>query len=271
MKALFTFFLIVTVFSVSAQDGVIVKYFDSTFFPCTKENAFYSTKLIKEDSAYKCTILYADSNKLYSITSYKDTFLVTGVGTMVTHYKSGKIKDSIIFNDDGTEKLIIDYYESGKLKDSSFRVALTMEYESYYYYESGKLKGHSYWDNTLKKNVDESFDEKGELLKNYIHSKEASFPDGRNGWVEFLTKNLRTNVPIKHKAPLGRYTVYISLSINKDGRVNDVIAENNPGYGTMEEAIRAIKKSPKWEAAIEDNKPIAYHARQKITFVVQED
>lgn len=78
MKALFTFFLIITVFSVSAQDGVIVKYFDSSWKPTTKENASFYTHFVKEDTLYKCTSYYAQSNTLYGKSIYADTLLLRG-------------------------------------------------------------------------------------------------------------------------------------------------------------------------------------------------
>lgn len=271
MKSLFTFFLIVTVFSVSAQDGVIVKYYDSILFSSSKEKAYYYTKFIKEDSLYKSTTYYADSNKLYSKAIYKDTFHIKAIGSVVTYYRSGKIKDSCVSEGTGEYTFYVEYYESGKVKDTSNYDSTTKEYDTKYYYESGKLQGHCFWDNKAKKIVDVSFDESGKLIEGYIHKREASFPGGRIGWKEFLIRHLNSNVPGKHKSPVGRYSVYISLSIGKDGKVNDILAENDPGYGTKEEAIRVIKKSPKWDPAIENNIPIAYHARQSITFVVSDN
>jgi protein TonB len=33
--------------------------------------------------------------------------------------------------------------------------------------------------------------------------------------------------------------------VSRDGSISDVKAENDPGYGTADEAVRVIKKGPK--------------------------
>lgn len=268
MKSIFTIILVITVLSISAQKGVIVKYFDSTLFPCSKEKAFFSAKLTKIDNVYKGIITYSDSNTLYSIANYKDTFLASGFGTIVTHYRSGKVKDSSFTGSKGVYGSNIGFYESGKIRDSTFRDPLTKENDVHYYYESGKLKGHSYWNNIEQRKIDEFFDENGNRMENYIYERDVSFPDGMRGWVKFLERNLNSSVPSEKGARSGKYIVYLSLSFDEEGNLKEAIAENNPGYGTMEEALRVIKKSPKWIHAIKENKPVANHKRQVITFVV---
>ena len=57
------------------------------------------------------------------------------------------------------------------------------------------------------------------------------------GWRKFLDKNLNTSIASDKGAPEGRYTVMLSFLVDKDGSVSNVTTENNPGYGTAEEAI----------------------------------
>ncbi|PZP49067.1 MAG: hypothetical protein DI598_08665 [Pseudopedobacter saltans] len=85
-------------------------------------------------------------------------------------------------------------------------------------------------------------------------------------------KNLRADIPYDNKAPAGRnYTVVVSFLVGKDGTVSGVKAENDPGYGTAQEAFRVISRSGKWIPAQQDGKPVVYRQRQQITFQVVEE
>lgn len=62
----------------------------------------------------------------------------------------------------------------------------------------------------------------------------------------------------------------VTFIVDKDGKVSDVKAENDPGYGTKEEAIRVIKKGPNWIPANQNGKLVVYRHKQAITFRVTE-
>ncbi len=97
---------------------------------------------------------------------------------------------------------------------------------------------------------------------------EAEFPGGKAGWAKYLEKNLNSQLPSENGAPEGRYTVVVSFLVDKNGNISDVTAENDPKYGTKEEAIKVIKKGPPWKPAQQNGRFVAYRARQAITFVV---
>lgn len=99
---------------------------------------------------------------------------------------------------------------------------------------------------------------------------EAKFPGGINAWMEYLEKNLRTEIPVDNGAPAGTYTVVVSFVVDKDGNISDVQAINDPGYGTADEAVRVIKRSKQWNPAMQNGRPVIYRQKQTITFVVQE-
>ncbi len=100
---------------------------------------------------------------------------------------------------------------------------------------------------------------------------EAEFPGGLEGWKKFLETNLNTSIASDKGAPEGRYTVMLSFLVDKDGSVSNVTTENNPGYGTAEECIRIMRKSPKWKPALQNGRIVSYRARQAITFMVTKD
>ncbi len=101
--------------------------------------------------------------------------------------------------------------------------------------------------------------------------QEAEFSSREDEWRNYLRKNLDPMVPVKNKAPAEKYTVVISFIVNPDGTISDIKAENDPGYGMVEEAIRVIKKSGKWQPAIRYGKYQKAYRRQPITFLVEEN
>ena len=101
--------------------------------------------------------------------------------------------------------------------------------------------------------------------------QEAEFPGGLTAWKIYLQTNLRADVPAKRKAPAGIYPVTVIFIVAKDGKISNVKAETNLGYGMEKEVIRIIKKSPNWVPAQQDGRPVNAYRRQPITFVVSEE
>lgn len=98
---------------------------------------------------------------------------------------------------------------------------------------------------------------------------EASFPGGLEAWVNFLQANLKTNIARKNKAPEGRYQVVARFVVAKDGSLTNFETETDHGYGMEKEVLRVLKKSPKWNPAIVNGKPVNAFRRQPITFEVE--
>ena len=103
---------------------------------------------------------------------------------------------------------------------------------------------------------------------NVIVEKYAEFPGGQKGWVNYLENNLNRDLPVRNGAPVGKYTVVVSFWVDEEGNITNVKAENNPGYGTMEEAIRVLKNGPKWVPATQNGKNIVYRQRQAFVFMI---
>ena len=97
---------------------------------------------------------------------------------------------------------------------------------------------------------------------------EASFPGGGDAWRGYLMKNLHANVPIKNKAPEGKYMVIVRFIVAKDGSISNALAETNHGYGMEKEVLRIIKRGPRWIPASQDGRLVNAYRRQPVTFVV---
>ena len=56
--------------------------------------------------------------------------------------------------------------------------------------------------------------------------------------------------------------------VAKDGSISDVTAETKLGFGMEEEAIKIIKRGPKWTPAQQNGNVVKAYRRQPITFQV---
>jgi len=100
---------------------------------------------------------------------------------------------------------------------------------------------------------------------------EASFPGGDAAWRRYLQNNLDANTPVENGASEGTYQVVVRFVVGKDGSISDVQAETNFGHGMEAEAIKIIKKGPKWTPALQNGRNVNAYRRQPITFVVAEN
>ncbi|MBP9097889.1 MAG: energy transducer TonB [Ferruginibacter sp.] len=100
---------------------------------------------------------------------------------------------------------------------------------------------------------------------------EASFPGGEAAWRRYLQNNLDANTPIDNGAPEGTYSVIVRFIVSRDGSISDVVAETKHGYGMEAEAVKIIKKGPKWTPALQNGRNVNAYRRQPITFVVAEN
>ena len=98
----------------------------------------------------------------------------------------------------------------------------------------------------------------------------AQFPGGAEAWQKYLERNLNRDLPIQNGAPVGKYVVRVSFIVDKMGNISDVKWENDPGYGTQEEAIRVIKKGPNWKPAVQNGRNVTYRHIQNIVFIVSD-
>jgi len=97
---------------------------------------------------------------------------------------------------------------------------------------------------------------------------EASFPGGDGKWRRYLEQNCNGQVATDGGAPEGTYTTIVQFIVDKEGNISDVKALTNHGYGMEGEAMRVIKKGPKWTPAVQNGNKVKAYRKQPITFQV---
>ena len=126
-------------------------------------------------------------------------------------------------------------------------------------------------------NIDEGkqvVEEKKDEDENKIFEKveiEASFPGGIPAWRKYLEKNLNAQVATDNGAPAGTYTVNVRFVVDRDGNISDVRSLTSHGYGIEEEAVKVIKRGPKWNPGNQNGRAVNSYHTQPITFVVTEE
>jgi hypothetical protein len=108
--------------------------------------------------------------------------------------------------------------------------------------------------------------------ENKIYEKveiEASFLGGDSKWRQYLERNVNGQVATDNGAPEGAYTTVVQFVVDKEGNISDVRALTNHGYGMEEEAMRVIKRGPKWNPAVQNGRQVKAYRKQPITFRVE--
>ena len=268
MKYIFTL-LLIALYSFSFGQDILYKYYDTSWNYTTKANAAYIRELKKEGISYSSKLLYANTKTLKSKGTVTDTSAKHYIGFYQSYYENGRTVDSVEFLENDVINYSYGYNKNGARTYYSRKTgAGPEEYDTHHYYEDGKEWMHVYWNASTKKKVEIGYNQDGTKIPDFIYERVAEFEGGFAGWQEFLQKTLRGDVPGKHRAPAGKYSVMVEFLIDKEGKIKEVTTLNDPGYGTKEEAIRVMKKSPKWTPAIQFNKNVNFRARQAITFVV---
>lgn len=92
------------------------------------------------------------------------------------------------------------------------------------------------------------------------------FPGGMEAWSKFIQKNLKYPYAAQDNGTQGK--VYLSFVIEKDGSITDVTVIKGIGDGCDEEAVRVIKKSPRWKAGFQNNQPVRVRYSMPIGYVL---
>lgn len=88
-------------------------------------------------------------------------------------------------------------------------------------------------------------------------------------WSNFFKNNINYDVAAIHGAPAGVYNVKVRFTVFEDGRVGDISALTNYGYGMENEVVKVSKKAPIWRPPSQASKSVKYVRSQTVTFVVK--
>jgi protein TonB len=97
---------------------------------------------------------------------------------------------------------------------------------------------------------------------------ESEYPGGKAAWMRYLNKNFRYPQAAMDNEIQG--AVMVQFIVDKDGNVSNVEAMSGPDE-LKEEAVRVIKKSGKWDPAIQNGRQVKSYKRQSVLFQLQNE
>lgn len=92
------------------------------------------------------------------------------------------------------------------------------------------------------------------------------FEGGMAAWAKFIQRNLRYPPRAEEEGITGK--VFLSFVVERDGAVTDVTLIRGIGGGCDEEAMRVIKKSPKWKPGRQQNNPVRVRYAMPLSFTI---
>ncbi len=103
-----------------------------------------------------------------------------------------------------------------------------------------------------------------------------AFPGGFSAWQSFISHNIDLSeaamaMDSTEYAQYGsRQNAILEFTVCQDGEVCDVIVVNSGKISPLfeEEALRVMKKSPKWQPGIKNNTAVRTRFRQTLTAVL---
>ncbi len=90
------------------------------------------------------------------------------------------------------------------------------------------------------------------------------FPGGQDKMMKFIRDNVKYPQEAQKKEVEGR--VVVTFVVEKDGSLTDVKVVRDIGFGCGEEAVRVIKRMPKWKPGTQRGKPVKVKMALPIQF-----
>jgi TonB family protein len=99
--------------------------------------------------------------------------------------------------------------------------------------------------------------------------KQPVFPGGMDAFIKYLAKNVRYPEAMRERGVEDKVIARFVVEI--DGSISTIKILDGPGYGSSEEAIRVLKKSPKWQPGYNKGKPVRVQLTVPIDFRARDD
>ncbi|MEM7160810.1 MAG: energy transducer TonB [Bacteroidota bacterium] len=100
-----------------------------------------------------------------------------------------------------------------------------------------------------------------------IVEDQPEFPGGMAEFQKYLGKNIEYPSLARDAGISG--TVFVTFVVGKDGSINDVKVLRGIGGGCDEEAVKKLKKMPKWKPGKQRGKPVKVQFNVPVRFTLQ--
>ena len=282
MKQTFSILLLLFLLAKSyAQDTIYLKNVDDTF-ATKKEKAIYFKVIDNKLNPIEVVTFYMNG-VIVSKAHYNSLKPEIREGEYETYFYNGNTNIKGNFKDDKMEGAWIAYNKEKNFLETKATYKNNLKSgKSFTFYETGKLKIMDvYVRDTLVQST--CYDSIGNILncELILYPKEyyldtfgilqkaevmPEYPGGVPGIMKFLASNIVYPVKARDNGKEGK--VIAKFIVNEDGTINNVIVLSNTtgSVECAEEAIRVIKKMPKWAPGILNGKKVKVYYTLPISF-----
>ncbi len=193
------------------------------------------------------------------------TFYVNGnpSGTSFGWYSNGYLADSIVYNNDGTA-IEVDWYTNGSPSAAGRLKNDTLNGPWLFFHNNGQLAARESYQMGEIQSA-EYYDESGKREDKPESDREATFPGGKGGWSNYVSKHLY--FPPGYQLVNGdMVTVVVVATIDEEGNVVNpyVKVPFNKTFDNV--ALSVFRKCPKWLPSISHNRAHTETISQPVTF-----
>lgn len=156
-------------------------------------------------------------------------------------YETGELFMQINFKDGILNGKEITFWENGNRKRESN-------------YRNGRLLNGKCWDRD------------GNEVQYFPHETEAEYPGGENAMIFFLSSNLKYPPQARNRREQG--IVFVTFVIDEGGKVVNPEILKGVSTDLDREAIRVVKRMPKWTPATKDGQNVRSRLNMPIKFML---
>ena len=280
-----------------AQNKTYLYYLDHNLEIVPKEKATVIGKGRTLDATFQMQYFAAKDNRLLLVEEFKDSSLATLHGSRTLYHRNLQPAEMANYFNNKRNGLIIKWDSTGKLTDSSIFIEdkLQLEKKNVYSDDKGYLANSITTDKNNNTMLDIDYDSEGRKIRKVSFSgdkgiwteyqtdgsvkstdsvftrkkTEAKFSEDKNAWLQYLVKNLDASIPTRNGANSGKATVVAQFIVETDGRLTNIKTLTHNGFGTEEEVMRILKRSPKWVPGTKYGRIVRAYRKQPITFQIQ--
>jgi antitoxin component YwqK of YwqJK toxin-antitoxin module len=233
---------------------------------------YFKTGLINAKGSYnkgKKTGLWKwfhESGKLNDSTIYKNDI---PVGKSIRYFENGTISNIKLFDNEGRgEGTSIHYYPSGFVRDSGSCLN-NCRNGTWLFYREDKTKASEILFAKDSAVGGKNFDASGKLTSQKIIEQEAAYPGGDNAWNQYLIDKISA---VSRKKDYADYvgSCMIQFIVEKDGTITTIEAVQGTNQILIKYISDFLRKSRKWDAAIQFNLPVKAYRIQRFTITPQQ-
>ena len=100
-----------------------------------------------------------------------------------------------------------------------------------------------------------------------VVEQKPEYPDGEAAMLKFIYANINYPPIARDNGVEG--TVYVSFVVERDGLITDVKVVRDIGAGCGEEAVRVVKKMPRWNPGKQRGRPVRVQFNLPVKYKLQ--